>query len=368
MLRIKPKNSLTIEYLVGTKKIPIPERRKGTTEKLKIIGAKANNLKHIDVEIPLRKLVVLSGVSGSGKSSLLYDVLYKNLTRIKSRINTAPEDVEKILGAEYIDKVVMMDQSPIGRSPRSNPATYTGILTPVRELFASLDASKERGYTISRFSFNSSSKIPGKQSGRCEACDGAGANLIEMHFLPPVLVECEVCHGKRFNRETLQVKYKGKNIAEVLKMTIDEAHKFFDGIYMVTDKTKVLKEVGLGYLQLGQSATTLSGGEAQRIKLARELVGPLGKRTIYILDEPTVGLHFKDVEMLLEVLNKLINKGNSVVVIEHNMQVIKCADHIIDLGPEGGAGGGLVVVQGTPEDVANNKKSPTGIFLKDYLK
>lgn len=368
LLKIKPKDSLTIDYLVGKKQIPIPERRKGTTEKLKIVGAKANNLKDIDVEIPLRKFVVLSGVSGSGKSSLLYDVLYKNLTRIKSRINTATEDVQKILGAEYIDKVVMMDQSPIGRSPRSNPATYTGILTPIRELYASMEASKERGYTISRFSFNSSSKIPGKQSGRCEACDGAGANLIEMHFLPPVLVECEVCHGKRFNRETLQVKYKGKNIADVLKMTIDEAHKFFDGIYMVTDKTKVLKEVGLGYLQLGQSATTLSGGEAQRIKLARELVGPLGKRTIYILDEPTVGLHFKDVEMLLEVLNKLINKGNSVVVIEHNMQVIKCADHIIDLGPEGGVGGGLVVAQGTPEDVANNKKSPTGIFLKDYLK
>ncbi|MFN3301603.1 MAG: excinuclease ABC subunit UvrA [Patescibacteria group bacterium] len=353
--------SLTLDFLTGKRKIGIPKnRRKKITEKIKIIGAKANNLKNINVEIPLRKLVVVTGVSGSGKSSLIYDVLYKNLVKIKSRINEPLENVNKILGSEYIDRVVMVDQSPIGRTPRSNPATYTGIFTPIREFFASLEEARERGYTPSRFSFN-------VEGGRCEACAGAGFNLIEMHFLPPVLVECEVCHGKRFNRETLAVKYKNKNIAQVLEMTVDEAVEFFRGIYTITDKLKILQKVGLGYIQLGQSATTLSGGEAQRIKLARELTHPLGKRTLYLLDEPTVGLHYYDLEMLLKVLNKLVDKGNTVIAIEHNMHFIKSADYIIDLGPEGGENGGRIIATGTPEEIINNKNSYTGYYLRQYL-
>lgn len=360
LIKSKSSQSLTVEYLAGRRKIETPSRRTKTTEQIKIIGAGANNLKNINVDIPLRKFVCLSGVSGSGKSSLLYDVLYRNLNRIKSRINEPMENVSKVLGAEYIDKLVMVDQSPIGRSPRSNPATYTGIFTHIRDFYASLPEARERGYTNSRFSFN-------RPGGRCEACEGAGFNLIEMHFLPPVVVECEVCRGKRFNRETLEVKFKKKNISDVLRMSIGESKEFFDGIYLITDKLKVLEEVGLGYLELGQSATTLSGGEAQRIKLARELVGPLGKRALYILDEPTVGLHYHDVEMLMSVLNKLVDKGNSVVVIEHNMHVIKCADWIIDLGPEGGEGGGRIVASGTPEEVAKNEKSQTGKYLKKYL-
>lgn len=353
--------SLTLKYLTGEKNISIPERRRKRTETLKVIGAQANNLKNIKVEIPLRKLVVVTGVSGSGKSSLIYDVLYKNLVRIKNYINKPLENVNEILGAEYIDKVVMVDQSPIGRTPRSNPATYTGIFGPIREFYASLEESRARGYTASRFSFN-------VRGGRCEACDGAGFNLIEMHFLPPVLVKCDVCHGKRFNRETLEVKYQGKNISDVLEMTIDEAYDFFRDIYTISDKLKVLKEVGLGYLQLGQSATTLSGGEAQRIKLARDLIHPLGRHVLYLLDEPTVGLHYYDVEMLLNVLNKLINRGNSIVIIEHNMQVIKCADYIIDLGREGGEEGGYLVFAGLPEELLKCEKSYTGYYLKDYLK
>ena len=353
--------SLTLKYLKGEKEIEVPKaRRTKVTEEISIVGARANNLKNIDVKIPLRKLVAISGVSGSGKSSLLYDVLYENVNTIKARMNEPLKDVGKILGTEYIDRVVVVDQSPIGRTPRSNPATYTGIFTPIRDFFASLPESREKGYTHSRFSFNVS-------GGRCEACQGAGFNLIEMHFLPPVLVQCEVCHGKRFNRETLQVKHKKKNISEVLEMTIDEAEEFFDGIYMITDKLKVLKEVGLGYLQLGQSATTLSGGEAQRIKLARELVHPLGKRGLYLLDEPTVGLHYYDIELLLKVLNKLVEKGSTVVVIEHNLHVIKSADYVIDLGPEGGEKGGKIIAKGTPEEIANNKHSVTGHYLKNYL-
>lgn len=354
-------NSLTLSYLSGRKKIEICPRRTKTTESLRIIGARANNLKNINVEVPLRKMVCISGVSGSGKSSLLYDVLYKNLNRIKSRINEPLENVGKIFGAEYIDKLIMVDQSPIGRSPRSNPATYTGIFTHIRDFYASLPEAKERGYSHSRFSFN-------RPGGRCESCEGAGFKIIEMHFLPAVTVECEVCRGRRFNRETLEVKHKKKNIHDVLKMTISEARDFFDGIYFITDKLKVLEEVGLGYLELGQSATTLSGGEAQRIKLARELTGPLGKRALYILDEPTVGLHYQDIEMLLQVLNKLVEKGNSVVVIEHNMHMIKNADYIIELGPEGGEGGGKLVTAGSPEEVAKETKSPTGKYLKKYLK
>lgn len=365
--------SLTLQYLRGKRKIEIPkERRTKLTEKLRVVGAKAHNIKNITFDLPLRKLVCVTGVSGSGKSTLLYDVLYKNLLRIKNRIPEPLETVSNILGTEYIDKIVMVDQGPIGRTPRSNPATYTGVWTPIRDLFASLEESRARGYTASRFSFNVPSS---RNGGRCEACEGAGYNLIEMHFLPPVFVKCEVCQAKRFNRETLQVVYnpsrhsgKGKNIADVLAMTVDEAAEFFDGIYLITDKLKVLKEVGLGYLQLGQSGTTLSGGEAQRVKLSKELIGPLGKRTLYLLDEPTVGLHYYDIEMLLKVLNKLVDKGNSVVLIEHNMHVIKSCDYIIDLGPEGGENGGKLVAKGTPEEVAKNERSYTGRYLKEYLK
>ncbi|MEK9154501.1 MAG: excinuclease ABC subunit UvrA [Patescibacteria group bacterium] len=355
------KKSLTLKYLSGEKKIEVPKiRRSKQTEKIKIIGARANNLKNIDVEIPLRRLICLTGVSGSGKSSLLYDVLYKNLERIKARFNEPLEGVSQILGTEYIDKVVMVDQSPIGRTPRSNPATYTGIFTPIRDFFASLEESRAKGYTASRFSFNVS-------GGRCEACQGAGFNLVEMHFLPAVLVQCDVCNGKRFNRETLQVKHKSKNIHEILEMTVDEAIDFFDGLYTITDKLKVLIEVGLGYLQLGQSATTLSGGEAQRIKLARELTHPLGKRAMYLLDEPSVGLHYYDIEMLLKVLNKLVDKGNTIAVIEHNMHIIKSADYVIDLGPEGGEAGGKIIGKGTPEEIIKIKGSYTGRYLKEYL-
>jgi len=361
LIKSKNSQSLTLSYLKGEKKISLPiTRRKKITEKLQIFGAKANNLKNINVEIPLRKLVVITGVSGSGKSSLAYDVLYKNISKIFNRDNSL-ENVKRILGTEYLDKVIMVDQSPIGRTPRSNPATYTGIFTPIREFYASLEESRVRGYKINRFSFN-------VKGGRCEACEGAGYKLIEMHFLPPVMVECEVCHGKRFNRETLNIKYKNKNISDVLKMTVTEALKFFDGIYSITDKLKVLEEVGLGYIQLGQSATTLSGGEAQRIKLSRELTTRLGKRALYLLDEPTVGLHYYDIEMLLKVLNKLIEKGNSVILIEHNMHIIKSADYIIDLGPLGGENGGKIIGCGAPEEIANNEKSYTGKYLKDYLK
>ncbi|MEK7635863.1 MAG: excinuclease ABC subunit UvrA [Patescibacteria group bacterium] len=359
------KKSLTLKYLSEEEKIEIPEnRRQKITEKLKIIGARANNLKNLNVEIPLRKLVCITGVSGSGKSSLIHDVLYKNIINLKSGFGEPLQNASQIFGSEYLDKIVMVDQSPIGRTPRSNPATYTGIFTPIRDFFASLEESRARGYIASRFSFNVKSSNKG---GRCEACEGAGFNLIEMHFLPPVLVQCDVCRGKRFNRETLQVKHKNKNIAEVLEMTIDEALEFFDGLYTITDKLKVLIEVGLGYLQLGQSATTLSGGEAQRIKLARELTHPLGRRALYLLDEPTVGLHYHDIEMLLRVLNKLIEKGNSIIVIEHNMQIIKSADYIIDLGPEGGEKGGKIIAKGSPEEIVKNKNSYTGAYLKKYL-
>ena len=363
LLKSKEKTkSLTLEYLRGTKEIAVPEtRRHKTAESIKIIGARANNLKNIDVEFPLRRLVCMTGVSGSGKSSLLYDVLYTNLSKMKARIDEPLENASRILGSEFIDKIVMVDQSPIGRTPRSNPATYTGIFTPIRDFYSALPASREKGYSASRFSFN-------VQGGRCEACQGAGFNLIEMHFLPPVLVECEVCHGKRFNRETLQIKHKNKNISEVLQMTVDEALEFFDGIYLITDKLKVLQEVGLGYIKLGQSATTLSGGEAQRIKLSRELIHPLGKRGLFLLDEPTVGLHYHDIEMLLKVLNKLIDKGNSIFVIEHNMHVIKSADYVIDLGPEGGEKGGKLIAKGTPEEIVKNAHSVTGKYLKEYLK
>lgn len=354
--------SLTLKYLTGELKIAIPERRRlKLTEEIKIIGANKNNLKNIDVNFPLRKLVVLTGVSGSGKSTLLYDVLYKNLVHIKNYFNKPLEGCSKIIGSEYIDKVVVVDQSPIGRSPRSNPATYTGIWSPIRDFYAELPDSREKGYSASRFSFNVS-------GGRCEACQGAGFNLIEMHFMPPIMVKCDVCNSKRFNRETLQVKYRGKNISDILNLTVEDAAEFFKDNWQIAEKLKVLQSVGLGYLKLGQAATTLSGGEAQRIKLARELVQPLGKKSLYLLDEPTVGLHYYDIELLLKVINKLIEKGNSVIVIEHNMQIIKSADYIIDLGPEGGDKGGKLVAKGTPEEIIKSKNSYTGLYLNDYLK
>ncbi len=355
--------SLTLQYLAGHQEISLPDKRRNQNHgSLKIIGAKVNNLKNIKVEIPLGRLVGISGVSGSGKSSLLYDVIYKNLSFIKNNPGKKNklEGLEELKGSEYINKIVVIDQSPIGRTPRSNPATYTGIFTPIRDFFAELPAAKERGYSISRFSFN-------RPGGRCEACEGAGSNLIEMHFLPAVLVECEICRGRRFNRETLQVKYKNKNIADVLDMTIDEAIELFAGNYYITDKLSVLQSVGLGYLKLGQSATTLSGGEAQRVKIGKELTHTLGKRTLYLLDEPTTGLHYYDIAMLLHVLNKLVEKGNSVFVIEHNLHMLKSMDYLLDLGPDGGEGGGKLLVAGTPEEVAANPKSITGQYLKECL-
>jgi len=357
------KKSLTLQYLNGERTIDIPvKRREQNHGILKIRGAYANNLKNVNVDIPLGRLVGVSGVSGSGKSSLLYDIIYKNIAHIKSRPGKAKlENVKDLKGAEYINKVIVIDQSPIGRTPRSNPATYTGIFTPIRDFFASLPEARERGYSISRFSFN-------RPGGRCEACEGAGANLIEMHFLPPVLVECEVCRGKRFNRETLQVKYKGKNIADILDLTIDEAVSHFGENYFITDKLKVLQSVGLGYIKIGQSATTLSGGEAQRVKIGKELTHTLGKRTLYLLDEPTTGLHYYDIDMLLSVLNKLVEKGNSVLVIEHNMHMLKSMDYIVDLGPNGGEEGGRIVAAGAPEDIVREPKSVTGKYLKGYLK
>jgi len=357
------KKSLTLQYLKGELKIDLPNKRREQNHgELKIRGAYANNLKNLNVNIPLGRLIGISGVSGSGKSSLLYDVIYKNISRLKShRGRIKLENVKDIKGVEYINKIIVINQSPIGRTPRSNPATYTGIFTPIRDFFASLPEARERGYSIGRFSFN-------RPGGRCEACSGAGANLIEMHFLPPVLVECEVCRGQRFNRETLQVKYKNKNIAEILDLTIDEAIDHFAGNYFITDKLKVLQSVGLGYLKIGQSATTLSGGEAQRIKIAKELTHTLGKKTLYLLDEPTTGLHYHDINMLLNVLNQLVEKGNSVLVIEHNMHMLKAMDYIIDLGPDGGEEGGKLVASGAPEDIIREPQSVTGQYLKHYLK
>lgn len=354
--------SLTLQYLRGDKKIPIPEdRRKHSREKIKILGAEENNLKKIDVEIPLRRLICVTGVSGSGKSSLLYDCLYKAVSNKLNGTNYPVGKHKSIQGIEYIDKVVEIDQSPIGRTPRSNPATYTGAWTYIRELFASTPEARMRGWKVGRFSFN----VP---SGRCEHCEGNGTLAIEMHFLPTVYVKCDICKGQRFAKDTLEVKYKDKNVYEILKMTIVEADSFFKDIPYIHQRLKILREVGLDYLELGQSATTLSGGEAQRIKLGTELARRSTGRTLYLLDEPTVGLHYEDVKKLLEVLQRLTSAGNSVLVIEHNLDVIKCADYIIDLGPEGGARGGEVVATGTPEEVAANKKSFTGEYLRKVLK
>ena len=355
-------NSITGQYLSGKKKIPVPEkRREGKGKSLLIKNARENNLKGIDVELPLGKLVCVTGVSGSGKSSLINEIFYKTLAAEKNRVKVRPGKSDGIEGLENVDKVICLDQSPIGRTPRSNPATYTGVFSDIRELFASTQDAKLRGYTPGRFSFN-------VKGGRCEACAGDGLVKIEMHFLPDVYVPCEVCGGKRYNRETLQVKFKGKSIADVLEMTVEEACSFFAAQPKILNKLRTLYDVGLGYVKLGQSSTTLSGGEAQRVKLATELSKRSTGNTVYVLDEPTTGLHVADVHKLIDILNRLVDMGNTVVVIEHNLDVIKVSDHIIDLGPEGGDGGGELVFAGTPEDCAKCERSYTGEFLKPLLK
>jgi excinuclease ABC subunit A len=353
--------SLTGQYLAGTRRIPVPKkRREGNKLSLKLFGCRENNLKDFDAEFPLAKLIGITGVSGSGKSTLINDTLYQALAQKLYRSRTQPGKFRKMEGWEFLDKVINIDQSPIGRTPRSNPATYTGLFTTLRELFALTQESKLRGYANGRFSFN-------VKGGRCEACEGDGIVKIEMHFLPDVYVPCEVCKGQRYNRETLEVTYKGKNIAEILRMTVAEAQEFFANIPKVARKLTTLADVGLGYIQLGQSATTLSGGEAQRVKLSAELSKIATGKTLYILDEPTTGLHFEDVKMLLAVLHRLADKGNTVIVIEHNLDVVKSADWIIDLGPEGGDEGGRILACGTPEQVAANKASYTGQYLKKEL-
>ena len=357
----KCKKSLTGQYLSGKRKVEVPEhRRPGNGKFLEVKGAAQNNLRHIDVKIPLGEFVCVTGVSGSGKSSLINEILYKKLALELNRAHTHPGAHREVLGLEYLDKVIQIDQSPIGRTPRSNPATYTGLFNDIRELFASTQEAKMRGFTASRFSFN-------VKGGRCEACQGDGIICIEMHFLPDVYVPCEVCKGRRYNRETLEVKYKGKSIYDVLEMTAEEGLDFFRDIPKLARRLQTLNDVGLGYVKIGQPATTLSGGEAQRVKLATELSKrPTGK-TIYILDEPTTGLHIADVHKLIDVLQRLVDSGNTVVVIEHNLDLIKTADHIIDLGPEGGNRGGLIVAQGTPEQVAQVPESYTGQYLKPLL-
>ena len=358
---LRSERSLTAAYLRGDRRIEVPaQRRPGNGKYLVIRGAREHNLKNIDVRIPLGTFTCVTGVSGSGKSTLVNDILYRALARHFYRSRVLPGAHDGIDGVEHIDKVIDIDQSPIGRTPRSNPATYTGLFTPIRQLFAELPESRLRGYTPGRFSFN-------VKGGRCEACQGDGLVKIEMHFLPDVYVPCDVCRGRRYNRETLEVYYKGKNIADVLDMTVDEALEFFEQVPSIRARLQTLSDVGLGYIHLGQSATTLSGGEAQRVKLAAELSKRDTGRTLYILDEPTTGLHFEDVRMLLGVLHRLVDKGNTVVVIEHNLDVIKTADWIIDLGPEGGAGGGRIVVAGTPETVAAHPVSHTGRFLGEVL-
>lgn len=358
---INCERSITGMYLSGRRSIPVPEkRRKGSGKKLTIYKAAENNLKNINVEIPLGKFVAVTGVSGSGKSSLVNEILNKYLSNVLNGAKKRPGKFEKITGADNLDKVINIDQSPIGRTPRSNPATYTGVFNDIRELYAQTPDAKQRGYKANRFSFN-------VKGGRCEACQGDGIVKIEMHFLADVYVPCEVCSGRRYNRETLEVKFKGKSIFDVLEMTVDEGVEFFAQQPKIHNKLKTLSEVGLGYIKIGQSATTLSGGEAQRVKLATELSRRSTGRTIYILDEPTTGLHTADVHRLVNVLNMLVDSGNTVVVIEHNLDIIKTADHIIDLGPEGGNGGGEIVATGTPEEVAQCEKSYTGQYLKKYL-
>ena len=358
---LKCPESITGQYLSGQRFIPVPQtRREGNGKKITIVGAQQNNLKNVTVDIPLGKLVCITGVSGSGKSSLINEVLYKRLAGELNGARTVPGKHKEIRGMENLDKVIQINQSPIGRTPRSNPATYTGVFTDIRELYASTPEAKMHGFTSGRFSFN----IKG---GRCEACQGDGIIKIEMHFLPDVYVACDVCKGKRYNRETLEVKYKGKSIYDVLEMTVEEGLAFFKDHPKIARKLRTLCDVGLGYIKIGQPATTLSGGEAQRVKLATELSRrPTGK-TVYILDEPTTGLHIADVHKLVEVLQKLVDGGNTVIVIEHNLDLIKTADHIIDLGPEGGDKGGMIIAEGTPEQVATTKGSYTGEYIKMML-
>ncbi len=359
-LLTSPKNdsgSVTLSYLRGEKEIEVPEERR-TSEKgsIKIRGATLHNLKNLNVDVPLGKLVAVTGVSGSGKSTFLYDILHKNVANMMARRQAKPMHIASITGTEYVGRTVLIDQSPIGRTPRSNPATYTGAWTHIRDLFAATPEARARGWKPGRFSFN----VAG---GRCEACQGNGMIAVEMHFLPTVYVTCDVCNGKRFMKETLEVTYRGKNIWEILEMTVEEAEKFFKEIPSINDRLSTLNSTGLEYLTLGQSATTLSGGEAQRVKIASELYRPITMKTLYLLDEPTVGLHYEDVRKLIEILQELVRRGNTVVVIEHNLDLIKCADHIIDFGPEGGNGGGKVVAKGTPEDVAGTEGSHTGDYL-----
>ncbi|MEI6353044.1 MAG: excinuclease ABC subunit UvrA [Candidatus Nomurabacteria bacterium] len=364
MAKTNKSKSLTLAYLRGEEVIEIPKKRRdGNGAEIKVKNGNVFNIKNLNVKVPLGKFNVITGVSGSGKSSFMYEILYKNLLgRLERKYRTAKVyNCEEITGTEYVSRVVMIDQSPIGRTPRSNPATYTGAWTHIRELFANTEEARIRGWSHSRFSFN-------RKGGRCEACEGNGEIAVEMHFLPTVYVTCDICNGKRFMKETLEVKYKGKNIHDILCMTVEEALVFFDSIPAVYDRMKSLDDVGLGYLELGQSATTLSGGEAQRVKISSELYRPHVEKTIYLLDEPSIGLHYEDVKKLLHILNKLVDRGNTVVMIEHNLDIIKSADHIIDIGPEGGIGGGKLMAQGTPEYVANVKESFTGQYLKKVLK
>ncbi len=358
---IANKKSVTGDYLSGRRKIPVPnERRKGNNKTLKVVKATGNNLKDITAEFPLGKFVCVTGVSGGGKSTLTIETLFKTASMRLNGARQTPAPCETIKGLEHLDKVIDIDQRPIGRTPRSNPATYTGAFTPIRDWFAGLPESKTRGYKPGRFSFN-------VKGGRCEACQGDGVIKIEMHFLPDVYVTCETCKGARYNRETLEIRFKGKSIADVLDMTVEDAQTFFRAVPSIREKMDALMRVGLGYIKVGQQATTLSGGEAQRVKLSKELSKRSTGRTLYILDEPTTGLHFEDVRKLLEVLHELVDQGNSVVVIEHNLDVIKTADWIIDIGPEGGDGGGEIVAVGTPETVALEARSHTGHYLAGML-
>jgi excinuclease ABC subunit A len=354
-------NSLTSQYMTDQLGLKVPsERREGNGNHLVLKGAKGNNLRNVTLKVPLGKLVCVTGVSGSGKSTLINETLYPILSQYFYNSLTKPLQYASIDGLEHIDKVIEIDQSPIGRTPRSNPATYTGVFTDIRALFAQLPEAKIRGYQPGRFSFN-------VKGGRCETCQGGGMRVIEMNFLPDVYVQCETCYGKRYNRETLEVRYRGKSISDVLNMSIEQAVEFFENMPHILHKIKTLEEVGLGYITLGQQSTTLSGGEAQRVKLATELSKKDTGKTFYILDEPTTGLHFEDVRILLEVINRLVVKGNTVLIIEHNMDVIKVADHIIDMGPEGGLRGGKIIAEGTPEEIASNKQSITAEFLKREL-
>jgi excinuclease ABC subunit A len=359
---LRNRNSLTAQYLNGTRAIEIPPQRTAPDPKRQLVirGATGNNLKQVDLHLPVGLLTCVTGVSGSGKSTLVNDTLYHALARHLYGSQAEPAEHDSTAGLEHFDKVIAVDQAPIGRTPRSNPATYTGVFTPIRELFSTVPQARERGYSAGRFSFN-------VKGGRCEACQGDGVLKVEMHFLPDVYVPCDVCHGKRYNRETLEVQYKGKNISNVLELTVEDAFEFFKPVPLIARKLQTLLDVGLGYIRLGQSATTLSGGEAQRVKLSLELSKRDTGRTLYILDEPTTGLHFHDIALLLKVIHRLRDQGNTIVIIEHNLDVIKTADWIVDLGPEGGAGGGQIIAAGTPEDVAKNSASFTGRYLATML-